>query len=239
MLSHGGGVLRNVAPTGSRYDAVLTNDATWGVGKFGRCLSVDGTDDYAAAPHVSELDGLAEITVMAWVLTNNPTSSTDTVISVHGPGLDQLWLNRDVGENLEFRVDAGGGAATAQMTDGIPNNSDGIWFHVAGTYDGAIIKAYVDGVLGDTTAAITGTLDTVTNPFWIGGDIDGDWNGLIDDVRVYGTALSQAQILDIMNNPYKEWGRMLSIYVPAAPVGVAPTGVFYGPLYGPLGGPIG
>lgn len=39
---------------------------------------------------------------------------------------------------------------------------------------------------------------------------------------------------------FKYWlnGEPYLMVEPAAPAGVAPTGVFYGPLVGPMGGPI-
>jgi len=75
------------------------------------------------------------------------------------------------------------------------------WVHLTGTYDGAVARLYVNGV---EVYAVphTGTLRTeTTNPLIIGGNVnDASGNpsdlfaGRIDDVRLYGRALSTAEI---------------------------------------------
>jgi hypothetical protein len=53
------------------------------------------------------------------------------------------------------------------------------------------------------TPAITGVVETNNNPLWIGGNEPyGEYfDGLIDDVRVYNRALTQADIQTDMNTP--------------------------------------
>jgi hypothetical protein len=78
----------------------------------------------------------------------------------------------------------------------------GAWTHVALTYDGAAMRLYVNGVLA-TSRATVGALQTTTSPLWIGGNSPwGEYfQGLIDDVRVYDRALSQADIQTDMGRP--------------------------------------
>ncbi|MFZ0033784.1 MAG: LamG domain-containing protein, partial [Sedimentisphaerales bacterium] len=75
-----------------------------------------------------------------------------------------------------------------------------VWHHVAGTYDGNEVKLYIDGVLKATTAH-SGTIGTNTYNVNIGTNSQYPerlYNGLIDDVRIYDKALSQAEIASIM-----------------------------------------
>src|SRR5262249_33613982 len=76
------------------------------------------------------------------------------------------------------------------------------WSHLAATYDGTTIRAYLNGAQAGTKA-ISGSITTSTNPLRIGGDsVWGEYfNGLIDEVRVYNTALTAAQIQTDMNTP--------------------------------------
>src|SRR5258705_495761 len=69
------------------------------------------------------------------------------------------------------------------------------WAHLAATFDGAMLRMYVNGVQVSSVAQ-TGNLATSTNPLQIGGDtIFGQYyRGLIDDVRVYNVALTAAQV---------------------------------------------
>jgi len=70
------------------------------------------------------------------------------------------------------------------------------------TYDGSAVRLYVNGTL-ISSAPASGTIASSTNPLQIGGDsIYGQYfNGLIDEVRVYNTALTQAQIQTDMTTP--------------------------------------
>ena len=69
------------------------------------------------------------------------------------------------------------------------------WAHVATTYDGANLRLYVDGALVGSQAA-TGSIATSTGQLRIGGNtIWGEYfAGLIDEVRIYNRALTQAEI---------------------------------------------
>ena len=53
---------------------------------------------------------------------------------------------------------------------------------------------YVNGTLVGSTTVI-GTIIATTDPLRIGGDWSGEmFTGLIDNVRIYNTALTQSQI---------------------------------------------
>jgi hypothetical protein len=76
------------------------------------------------------------------------------------------------------------------------------WSHVELTYDGAMLRLYVNGVQV-ATAARTGAIQTTTSPLWLGGNnpYGEHFAGRIDDTRVYNRALSQAEIQTDMNTP--------------------------------------
>ena len=70
------------------------------------------------------------------------------------------------------------------------------------TYDGTTLRLYVNG-LQVSSVAHTGVITTSTNPLQIGGDSTYGqfFQGTIDEVRVYNTALTSAQIQTDMNTP--------------------------------------
>lgn len=81
------------------------------------------------------------------------------------------------------------------------NFSTGQWYHVACTYDGSNIRAYVNGSNVQTWSQ-TGSVITDTNsPLLIGwsGYSTEYFNGSIDDVRLYNRALSQTDLTTIYN----------------------------------------
>jgi hypothetical protein len=77
-----------------------------------------------------------------------------------------------------------------------------IWTHLAGTYDGATLRLYVNGVQVSSRSP-SGPIAVSTNPLQMGGDsIYGQYfQGRIDEVRVYNRALSATEIQRDMNTP--------------------------------------
>jgi beta-galactosidase len=76
------------------------------------------------------------------------------------------------------------------------NVNDGNWHHVAGMYDGAEMRLYVDGKL-DTAKPASGRILTNESPVFIGANAEKPgrcFNGLIADVRVYNYALNADEI---------------------------------------------
>ena len=79
----------------------------------------------------------------------------------------------------------------------------GVWYHVLGVYsqkDGAL-RTYVNGVL-DRERAITQVMGVSSGPFRIGCEAftpgSFNFNGVMDDVRVYSHAVSETEISIIM-----------------------------------------
>jgi len=74
----------------------------------------------------------------------------------------------------------------------------GVWYHIVGTYrQGGSIKTYVNAKL-DREQKTTNILAASSGPLKIGCEPFNDsiclFNGLIDDVRIYNYALSEADI---------------------------------------------
>ena len=74
------------------------------------------------------------------------------------------------------------------------------WTHLAATYDGSVLRLYVNGAQV-STRTIGGNILTSTSPLRIGGNsIWGEYfTGLIDEVRIYNRPLTAAEIQTDMN----------------------------------------
>jgi beta-galactosidase len=77
--------------------------------------------------------------------------------------------------------------------------NDGRWHHVAGVYDGRKLSLYVDGQLDAFVPTIAVTRintnkDSVCLGMNSGNPKANEWNGLIDDVRIYSYALPPEDI---------------------------------------------
>jgi hypothetical protein len=80
--------------------------------------------------------------------------------------------------------------------------TDGAWHHYAGTWDGATVRLYVDGVEVASAAQTTMRTDDevvcigslAANATTCGGATNRPWSGDIDDVSLWNRALSAAEI---------------------------------------------
>ena len=81
-----------------------------------------------------------------------------------------------------------------------------IWYHVAGTYDGYLRKLYVNGELVNVDTGVSRTISIGQSTIVLGGaygnysDIQFQYNGLIDEAKIYNYARTQEQILMDMRN---------------------------------------
>ncbi|MBN2588692.1 MAG: discoidin domain-containing protein [Sedimentisphaerales bacterium] len=141
------------------------------------------------------IDGDKPKTVMAWV-NNGEASNTGAVWDVGSNA--SWWIN---GQTFGLRGNAAADSWQAQLW-GVDRNPTGMvdtvgtWTHIAFVYDGTTLYIYSDGNLIDSAAL---TLDTGTaNTFRIGqfyyANSSVYFNGLIDDVKVYNTALTESEI---------------------------------------------
>lgn len=174
----------DVSPSGS--NATLFNSPVWSSGKYSNGLTFDGTDDRVTGPSVTLPN---TFTFMAWV--NNPSNqSYETILTI--------------GENRDFYLGSGVIGFWDTSTDtmfgaAIPTGS---WQHVAITYNGTQLQAYLNGV--PRGSASTTSLGQVSGSVQLGALITGSTNsdffsGTLDEAMIYSRALSQSEIQLAMN----------------------------------------
>ena len=79
--------------------------------------------------------------------------------------------------------------------------SVGIWQHIVGTYDGSNLRLYVNGVNVDTLSITTSPLSiSLQERIGAANDGSGDFNGSLDEFRIYNSTLSSTDIGYIYNN---------------------------------------
>ena len=173
------------------------SNATWtSSGKYGRALSFNGSSARVNVPNSVSLQLATRMTLEAWV---TPTTVTSAWRDVIYKGTDNYYLEATStqGGAPDGGGTFGGASADAFGPSAVPANS---WSHLAVTYDGAALRLYVNGNLVATQSK-SGTIASSTSQLQIGGDgIYGQYfSGLIDEVRIYNTALTAAQIQADMN----------------------------------------
>ena len=171
--------------------------ATWTTaGKYGDALLFDGINDWITVADVISLDLTTTMTLEAWVYPTKVHSNWAAILMKEQPGGFAYALYVTSGNQ------AAGYIRTSEGVQGgnLPVNT---WSHITTTYDGALIRVYVNGVQVASIAK-TGSVGVTTGPLRIGGN--SIWNteffqGRIDAVRIYNRALSGTEIQADMNAP--------------------------------------
>ena len=186
------------------------NGATWTTaGKYGAALSFNGSSSFVDLGNPAPLRITGSMTWSAWVLaTGTPADDGQIIAKSTGNSGSigwQLKTSPDTGPHtFGIGVSPNGNSITQRFSTTVRNLNT--WYHVAGVYDAAArtLHVYVNGVLDD--GVLLGTVpasqfDPAQNVI-IGRRSGGfHFQGRIDELRVYNTALTQAQIQADMNTP--------------------------------------
>lgn len=197
------------------------NGATWtSQGRFGSALQFNGTSALVTVPDAPSLRLTTAMTLEGWVYpTAVPNRWTDIIMK----GIDNYYL---MASSMPSSLPATGSSLTSGLfgTSLLPLNT---WTHLAGTYDGAQLRLYVNGVPVNSRAH-TGSFAVSTGPLTFGGDTQFSqyFPGRIDEIRVYDRALSAAEIQTDMTTPIG----------PTGPDTTPPTVSIVSPTSGNLGG---
>ena len=178
------------SPTFER--SVPAADASWNY----RSIGFDGVDQYVDLGTSSTLNP-ANITIAMWV---KPAALTSW---------DYLFTRGQADYNEAYRFELGATNLFCNFGNGSSNDSiskahgmsNGTWYHVALTYDGATATLFVDGAsIG--TESISIVMEQATRTTTIGQPLTGAgdyFEGQIDSVGLWSSALTAGQILEIYN----------------------------------------
>ncbi|SDH54650.1 Glucose/arabinose dehydrogenase, beta-propeller fold [Actinokineospora alba] len=185
--------------TGKGHTGTLAGPLWSAAGRYGGALSFDGTNDLVTIADANDLDLTSAMTLEGWV---RPAGSADwrTVLLKEQPGgLNYALYSDNAASRPAGYIRVGSSDRGVTGPSAVPQNA---WTHLAMTYDGTTMRLYVNGTQV-STAAVTGAAATSTSALRIGGNaVWGEYfNGLIDDVRVYGRVLTQPEISTDMNTP--------------------------------------
>ncbi|MEK6979252.1 MAG: LamG-like jellyroll fold domain-containing protein [Candidatus Micrarchaeota archaeon] len=185
------------AGLGDPSEPVLLNGTSC---KTGSCYSFDGSDDFITVTDHATLNFSAtqSFSLSAWfkageggnyILSKGSVGSSDTGY--------RIFFSSNT---FSFGTDGIGGvgpSATVANSSSVPM-LDNNWHQVIGVRDAtsSMMFLYVDGVFRDSVAdTATGVIgDNI--PLYIGSDLDkaSNWNGSLDDIKVYNRSLSAEEV---------------------------------------------
>jgi hypothetical protein len=173
------------------------NPISWVSGLFSNALYFDGLTQVIVSNSPS-LNPFSGITISAWVDASAWGSSGYTPrILEKGNSDNQYELFSTAFGQLEFFLP---GVTNGVLIANAP--STGSWHHVASTFNGSNMILYIDGQIAAEEPA-SGVLSITSDPLAIGsgpqGSVSNMFSGAMNDVRVYGSALSAAEIAGLYN----------------------------------------
>ncbi|MFA4830784.1 MAG: LamG domain-containing protein [Patescibacteria group bacterium] len=179
--------------SGNGNTGTLTNGPQKVPGINGQALSFDGVNDYVSIPDPNLVEGLAAMSVSVWAKSDITVTANGRgiVAQSYGASGDPFLLYLRNVDNIAFQVSTGVSVEADANTD-LPDTN---WHHYVGVYNGSNVLLYVDSVLQTSQPAQTGTTTASTNPVTIGAyDSTRNWDGLIDETRIYNRALSATEV---------------------------------------------
>ena len=169
----------------------------------GEGLSVDGSNDYVQVSNneVFQFGASTDFSIALWMKTNNWRSDASLVSNKDwDSGRNKGWNIALATDNQGIDVNVGDGTNRADLQAG--NLNDGAWHHIAATFDrDGQVSLYVDGVLQQSTSmANVGNIDnTLEMTFGSDAEYDYHFEGLIDEINIWNTVLTSAQIKEQMH----------------------------------------
>jgi len=183
------------------------------VGMIGGALEFDGVDDYVSTGFAG-VSGTAARSVSLWIKGTSVDQDTSPYLVAWGEkdsftqgAAWRMRLNDNGGGNWGARIET-----NSSGFNGSVNLLDDQWNNIVVTWDGASAAIiYVNGVIDASSGSLsvnTGPGASTAGDVWIGsaerfnttgdgGAFDQDsrrFKGLIDDVRIYDNALTQAEV---------------------------------------------
>ena len=167
---------------GTYLSTVVQNEPGALAGDLNGAVTLTGASSAMRVPSPAGLPvGAAPRTVELWF---KRTGTTDATLFSYGTPSPGKLFAAHLTSATNLRVD--GNAGSRDFTT--PSTDDGAWHHAAVVYDGGTVQVYLDGVsLSAQSLVLNTALDA-------SGFTTGLFAGSIDDVALYGQALSAATV---------------------------------------------
>jgi len=193
--------------SGNSNDGTLTNmDAAtdWVAGKRNYGLDFDGSNDVVTVTNATAIDfdeALQNgVTFMGWVNVDSDGESNTGEIFDKGANTYCRTDSESASKvDLECKLDLATADASLNLSAALDINT---WYHVAMVYEDDAddeITIFINGQnRGSSTNGVGSPASTDTSNLSIGGDTSNNFDGTLDDFRVYNYGLTQKQIYDAM-----------------------------------------
>jgi hypothetical protein len=180
---------------GTVFNAIATNGLVGGAYKF------DGAGDYISFGQGDSLNLSTGITVSVWIKQTSGQYFEWVGILMKGTAASEegtAWmLIMNATNNLRFYIEASGSWKYGDIA--LPYDTG--WHHLVGTYDKENVRLYLDNAAGTPQASTANISVRDTTDVEAGRDINyGQFQGVIDEIGIWGRVLSTNEIEYIYNS---------------------------------------
>lgn len=193
--------------TGTNDGTLASGTVTTGI--IGQAIDFDGDDDYVSVEHGGELSVATAGTISVWIYPRTISGGAKFIVGTHpnqsGDDLGgyQLNIGNQIGQ-ICFRPRAT--TSTCSSSSAVPANQ---WTHMVAVVDATSKHIYINGVEDTSSGGGVTVMPGATNyDFYIGNGsaLTNDFDGKIDEVRVYSSTLSETEIAEL----YAQGSRKIS-----------------------------
>ena len=200
-LDEGAGtIVSDNSGLGNHGTLVNAKANTWTNGYHGSGLYFDGTtgsgSTYVTIPDAPSLHITSAISFAAWVRCDD-TGRDAPILDKEGPNQWSYWFGAFPTSHFGvlLATEASGSWTIQDRSQGVL--FPGLWTHIASTWDGTTIRHYINGVQLQETASFGGPISASDAALIIGANVpfsNTAFLGVLDELRLYNHALSQAEI---------------------------------------------
>jgi hypothetical protein len=170
-------------------------------------INLNGSSQYATLPNSSTFDpGTGTYTILGWFKTSATYGSAGYILHNYGSGvIPSVSLGVNSADQKLYAMLRDGGGNMVSVTGQGSAVNDGTWHFAALVRDSQTsIKVYLDGsLLGSSSTPGMGSITfSGLGPFSIGrrsGNNDSYFNGQIDEIALFNSALTATQISNLYN----------------------------------------
>lgn len=154
-------------------------------------LNFDGDNDYVELGTNSLFDITSTISLEAWVFPTQYANENNVITKFGDVPFQDSYILRLANGQAQFHLRINSNWFIVAATSALNLNT---WTHVAGVYDGASMKIFINGVLNNSISQ-TGNIEVSPSTLKIGkwASVD-SFHGNIDEVRIWNIARSNSEI---------------------------------------------
>jgi len=190
--------------SGNGNNGTIFGDPTFVEGVAGMALKFDGAGDYVDCGINPILAITDAVSISAWIKV--AVQGADHKVGGNQDNANGGYKMSVYNDKIEFEIRTAGNSAVLNRSVGGGTVIEvDVWYHVTGVYslEDGYIRTYVNGELDRellTTQALgasPGSFKIGCEPFTTGSY---NFNGVMDDIRLYNRALSEAEVRYLANN---------------------------------------